>query len=87
MFNCSHLVRGRDLPGRRNYSARGSEANKQAVREERVGLINPRRARMRSEGYGTWSVCVCVCVCLCVDDYSRTVGNEAAGFSATMACY
>ena len=21
---------------------------------------------MRSEGYGTWSVCLCVCVCVCV---------------------
>ena len=26
-------------------------------------LINPRR--MRSEGYGTLSVCLCVCVCVC----------------------
>ena len=31
---------------------------------------------MRSEGYGTWSVCLCVCVP--VYDYSGTTGNEAA---------
>ena len=36
-------------------------------------VIYPRRVRMRSEGYGTWSVCVCVSI----DDYSQTVGNEA----------
>ena len=31
---------------------------------------------MRSEGYGSWSVCVCVCVC--VDAYSGTIGHEVA---------
>ena len=41
-------------------------------------------ARMRSEGYGTWSVClsvcVCVCVCVCVSvtRFSATVRNKAA---------
>ena len=33
---------------------------------------------MRSEGYGTWSVCVCLCVCLSVRTYSRTTRNKAA---------
>ena len=33
-------------------------------------------ARMRSEGYGSRSVCLCVCVS--VYDYSRTTGYEAA---------
>ena len=28
-------------------------------------VINPRPARMRSEGYCSRSVCVCVCVCVC----------------------
>ena len=32
---------------------------------------------MRSEGYGTWSVCVCVSVCLSVSSYSRTTGFKA----------
>ena len=31
---------------------------------------------MRSEGYGTWSVCLSVCLCVCA--YSHTTGNEAA---------
>ena len=37
-------------------------------------LINPRR--MRSEGYGSRSVCLSVC--LSVSNYSRTTGYEAA---------
>ena len=36
---------------------------------------------MRSEGYGTWSVClsvcVCVCVCVCFYAYFSAMGNEA----------
>ena len=28
-------------------------------------------ARMRSEGYSTWSVCLCVCVCVCPPLSSR----------------
>ena len=28
--------------------------------------LNYPSARMRSEGYSTWSVCLCVCVCVCV---------------------
>ena len=31
-------------------------------------MINPRPARMRSEGYGSRPVCVCVCVCVCVSE-------------------
>ena len=40
-------------------------------------VINPvNQARMRSEGYGTWSVCLSVCLSVRVS--SRTTGYKAA---------
>ena len=35
-------------------------------------------ARMRSEGYGSWSVCVCVCVCPRLFSHYRLRGGLRA---------
>ena len=49
--------------GDREMKNRASCATRLA--RSRSPIIKP-SARMRSEGYGSRTVCVCVCVCVCV---------------------
>ena len=41
------------------------EFNNKKKKKNTIDKMYP-SARMRSEGYCTWSVCLCVCVCVCV---------------------
>ena len=47
--------------------------------QKELFMIEP-SARMRSEGYGSRSVCLCVCVYVCLhlfSDYTRHTGSWA----------